>query len=393
MLLLIQMKQKTIAIIGAGITGCSLARLLAEQQHQIEIYEQQSSVGGNCYDQLDDHGVLIHLYGPHIFHTNDDAVWAFAGRFTAFNNYMNHVLVEVNNQLVKMPINLDSIKTLYPQQFASFYEELTSLNLIDQSISIAELLKCLKTSASVQIIQSIYELVYVNYTKKMWGVPITEIDPTVLQRVKINLNTNWNYFPQDRYQGLPTAGYTQWFKQMIAHPAIKLNLAHRPKITRTKNSIIVDGKSYDLVIYTGMLDELFEYCYGHLPYRSLKIVFEHHPQPFYQSVGIINYPAHPTLTRICEYKYLTMQAAETTTISYEYPGVYNPHTPGWNIPFYPINNPTTAKIHQDYLKLSQQYSNLIVAGRLGHYQYYDMDDALAYCLQLATTIEKRFSHD
>lgn len=382
------MDSKNICIIGAGLAGCTIARCLAEKGYHITIFEKQNFIGGNCYDFHDEYGVLVHKYGPHIFHTNYENVWNFVNRFSKFNNYINQVLVKFEDDdiTVPFPINLISIKKLFPHKYDIFYKEIEDKKLLGTSISISELLEYTSLKESHEILDYLYKNVYANYTAKMWGVNIKDVDPDVIKRVKINLNEVWNYFPNDKYCGLPINGYTELLSNMVNNNNIKIHLNSEPKISFSNNRVLVDDKDYDNVVYTGSLDALLNYKFGDLPYRSIELKFEHHNKPFFQLAPIINYPSNKELTRICEYKYLTKQEIDTTTISYEYPGQYDKNGNKWNIPFYPINNSTNIKQYTQYVDELKRCTNLFLCGRLAEYKYYDMDDIIFSCLNIAEKI-------
>lgn len=376
-----------ILIIGAGIAGCSIARLLCEN-NEITIFEKNNHIGGNCYDFYNSDNILVHKYGPHIFHTSNHQVWSFVNKFAKFNTFIHKVLVSVGNDLIEMPINLNSIKHLFPDYFDDFLYEVNKLNLYDKQVSIAKLINSFSNKNNIEIVNYIYQNVFENYSTKMWGKPINQLDPKILERVKISLNYEWNYFPNDNYCGLPVNGYTEMFKAMINHPNIKLFLNKKnTEYHLLDNLLLVDNENYDFVIYTGSLDELFNYCYGQLPYRSLYILFETAYVNFFQPSSIVNFPNHPQLTRICEYKQLTGQQVDNkTTISREYPGDYNESNPKFNIRFYPINNEQNNDLYKNYYELTKKINNLFLLGRLAEYKYYDMDEIIENAINLAHKI-------
>ncbi len=374
-----QTKHRSVNIIGGGLAGCSLARLLAEKNYQVTIYELQNHIGGNCYDYYRDNGVLVHKFGPHIFHTDNKAVWDFANRFSKFNNYINQVLVKVDGKLIKMPINFDSIEALKPNDIENFIAEVKRLFPHTNKISIADLLNQLNEVNNKNICQYIYDHVYANYSAKMWGISIDQLDPNIIKRVSINLNREWNYFIDHPYQGLPIEGYTKWINKMVDHH----NITIKVNVNGIKN---IDNKAIN--IYTGPIEALFNYRFGALPYRSLKIDFTDIEKTSYQAVAVINYPSHPTMTRICEYKKMTFQENPNTTISKEYPGAYNPSSVDFKIPFYPISNQANLIHYKKYQNLLNEYENLYVLGRLAEYKYYDMDKIIVAAMQLASNIVK-----
>ncbi|MGL4948022.1 MAG: UDP-galactopyranose mutase [Mycoplasma sp.] len=372
-------------IIGAGVTGCSLANIFAKKGYVVEIYERNSHIGGICYDSCNDKGILIHNYGPHIFHTDKKEIWDFLNQFGEFNGYINKVLVEIDNKLVQMPINFNSIKDLNSEEdFEIFKNEVTSI-FNEEAVSIFDLRTQLSNPISIRIVNHIYKNIYENYTIKMWGIEANDIDPNVLKRVKINLNYNWNYFPYDPYQGLPVDGYTVLLQNMINHSNIKLNLNYDAlkSLTFNDDHILFNGEEVD-IIFTGPIDSLFNFKFGSLSYRSLDIKFETINKTHFQEIAVINYPAHPSITRICEYKYLTKQNInDWTTISYETPGAYDPNSAKFNIPYYPINNEINNKMLKLYNAEVDKLTNLHLIGRLAHFKYYDMDDAIEQALLFA----------
>lgn len=371
-------------IIGAGLAGCTMARLLADRNNTVVMYETKPHIGGNLYDYYNEYGILVHQYGPHIFHTSYDDVWNFVNRFSAFNNYINRVQVKVGDKMVKMPINLDSLEALFLHQSTSLIKEINEVFKDQTAISISQLLGGLKNEENKQCIQYVYDHVYANYTAKMWGIKIEDIDPNIIARVKINLNREWNYFPQDKYQGLPVDGYTKLLENMINHPNISLHLNSDglSHISFNHNEVLFDHEAVQL-IYTGPLDALFNYASGELSYRSLDIQFETIKQDSYQDVAVVNYPSHPTMTRISEYKKMTLQTIDGyTTISKEFPGAYDKQSERFNIPYYPISDERNTTLAKKYLAQAQQYKNLILLGRLSQYKYFDMDDIIYECLKL-----------
>lgn len=377
---------KKINIIGAGLSGCVLARLFADSGWIVNLYEKNNHIGGNCYDYKNEHNILIHKYGPHIFHTDNDEVWNFLNRFTKFNNYVNKVLVCIDEKLIQMPINLNSVNLLFPEKYKEFISKINIFFPNKSFVTIKELLSINDKTIS-EISNFIYKNIYKNYTEKMWGKSIEEVDNSVLERVKINLNKEWNYFANDKYQGLPIDGYTTMLENIINHKNIFLFLNCDPtkNMDFNNNKITINGKN-ELIIYSGMIDCLFKYKFDVLPYRSLNIKFETYNKKSYQESAVVNFPSHPTMTRITEYKKMTFQDSDYTTISKEFPGEYNKNSLEFNVPFYPINNDETKKIFDKYFTESKKYKNLFLIGRLGLYKYFDMDDCIEECFVLFKNI-------
>lgn len=382
------MLNKKIIIIGSGPAGCTAARILADKNYQVEMYEIENHIGGHTYDYYIDN-VLVHKYGPHIFHTSYENVWNFVNQFSSFNDFKNKVLVSVDNKLIQMPINFNSIKQLYPHDFNNFITEVKTLFKSVKNVSISELKQKIKSPKNLAIVDFIYENIYANYTAKMWGIPINEIDPSVLTRVKINLDKTWDYFPNDKYQGLPSDGYHALFSKMIDHTNIKYYLnVNALDYLRFENNHVSFKKDCDvIVIYTGPLDELFNNQFGVLAYRSLNIVFETLQQEWFQTVAVVNYPSDLKMTRICEYKHMTYQHATNTVISKEYPGAFKINDLKFNRRFYPISNKVNNDLKSKYDKKAAEFSNLLLLGRLAEYKYYDMDDVIYNVLK---TIDEKF---
>ncbi len=369
-------------IIGAGLAGCTIARILGDQGKEVFLYEAKNNIGGNLYDYYNEQGILVHQYGPHIFHTSYDDVWSFVNRFASFNNYINRVQVKVGDKVVKMPINLDSLEALFPEQAPILIDEINQKFKDKAAVTISELLNGLEDVNNKKCIQYVYDNVYANYTAKMWGTKIDEIDPNIISRVKINLNREWNYFPYDKYQGLPIDGYTKMLEQMINLPNIHviLNEDGLKHLCLKDHQVLFDNEPVHL-IYTGPIDALFHFQFGELQYRSLDIQFETIPTASYQDVAVVNYPADPTMTRISEYKKMTLQEGiNYTTISREYPGQYDKTSKRFNVPYYPISDETNATLVAKYLKEANNYPHLTLIGRLSQYKYFDMDDIIYECL-------------
>ncbi len=374
--------KKVVYIFGAGISGCTMSRLYAENGYDVFLFESKDNIGGNCFDYQNKDGIYVHKYGPHIFHTSYEDVWEFVNRFSEFNGYKNKVKVNLqgSKKLISFPINFTSINELYDEKSAEIIiQKLKWFFHNEQSINIYELLS-VQDAVLKKFANYIFENIYKNYTIKMWGISVSELDENVLKRVKINLDFNDNYFINDKYQGIPSNGYTNLFKNIIDHENIHLNLLFDFK----KNVVFKDKKIFlnnkdisdNIIYYCGSIDELFDYKYGKLPYRSLDIQFEDHNLDFYQEVGVVNYPWHKSMTRITEYKYLSKQEhLRNTTISKEFPGQWDENSERFKTRFYPINNSKNLEIYDKYNSLLSAY-NIIPLGRLANYKYFDMDDSI-----------------
>jgi UDP-galactopyranose mutase len=351
-------------IVGAGFAGTVLAERLARGSgKKVLVIDRRHHFGGNAYDHYDDSGLLVHKYGPHIFHTNSREVFSYLSQFTPWRPYEHRVLASVDGQLLPIPINLDTVNRLYGLELSSF-------ELEKFFESIAEPIKKIKTSEDVvvsKVGRELYEKFFRNYTRKQWDLDPSELDSSVTARVPIRLNRDDRYFI-DRYQAMPLYGYTQMFGNMLDHPNIMILL-------NTEHRDIVDYVSYRHMIFTGPVDEYFDYCFGKLPYRSLQFKFETLNTPFHQPVAVINYPNEHIYTRSTEFKHLTGQEHPKTTLVYEFPCSDGD-------PYYPIPRLENAELYKKYKRLADSVPGVTFAGRLGTYKYYNMDQVTAQALML-----------
>jgi UDP-galactopyranose mutase len=349
-------------VVGAGFAGATIAeRLAAHAGKSVLICDKRPHIGGNAYDHFDEAGVLIHKYGPHIFHTNSHEVFAYLSRFTAWRPYQHRVRASVDGQLVPIPINLDTINQLYGTAFTSF-------ELEGFFASMAEERKPLKTSEDVivsKVGRELYEKFFRNYTRKQWGLDPSELDASVTARVPVRTNRDDRYFT-DTYQAMPLQGYTRMFERMLSHPNIRilLNADYR----EIKSMI-----PHQHLIYTGPVDEYFDYCFGRLPYRSLRFEWETRDVAVAQPAPVINYPNDHLYTRVTEFKYLSGQDHPKTTLVYEYPTDQGD-------PYYPVPTPENAALYARYQQLAEATSDVVFLGRLGTYKYYNMDQVVAQAL-------------
>ncbi len=349
-------------IVGAGYAGSVLAeRLATDAGKKVVICDIRPHVGGNAYDHYDDAGVLVHKYGPHIFHTNSLDVFNYLSRFTSWRPYQHRVKANVDGQLVPMPINLDTINELYGMN-------LTAFQLEEFFASVSEPREYIRTSEDVvvsKVGRKLYEKFFRGYTRKQWGLDPSELDASVTARVPTRTNRDDRYFT-DTYQAMPLYGYTRMFERMLAHPNIKIML-------NTDYREIMDVIPYQEMVYTGPVDEFFNFRFGKLPYRSLEFKFETHDVPVYQSAPVINYPNDYEYTRITEFKYLTGQVhAKTTTVA------EIPRSEG--DPYYPVPRPENAELYRRYKALADETCGVHFVGRLATYKYYNMDQVVAQAL-------------
>jgi UDP-galactopyranose mutase len=355
-------------VVGAGFAGCVIAeRLAAAFEKRVLICDRRPHIGGNAYDQYDEHGILVHKYGPHIFHTNSREVFTYLSRFTDWRPYEHRVRASVDGQLVPIPINLDTINTLYGTSFSSF-------ELADFFKRMAEPRDRILTSEDVivsQVGRELYEKFFRNYTRKQWGLDPSELDACVTARVPVRTNRDDRYFT-DTYQAMPRFGFTRMFERMLAHPKISilLNTDYRD----------VEGTiAYDEVVFTGPIDEYFDYQFGRLPYRSLAFKSETVNAQSVQPVAVVNYPNDHAYTRITEFKHLTGQDHPKTSLVYEFPQAEGD-------PYYPIPRAENAALYRKYQELASRTPGVHFVGRLGTYKYYNMDQVVAQALTTAAKI-------
>lgn len=377
-------------VIGSGFAGAVVARELAEKKgQQVLVIDARSHVGGNCYDRLDEHGILIHQYGPHIFHTNSKRVYDYLSRFTEWYSYRHEVVGNVYGKELPIPFNLNTLEMVYGER-APHLEQLLLDNFGEGArVPILELMNN-ENEELQEIAQYVYENVFLKYTMKQWGKSPKEIDPAVSGRVPVLLSRDNRYF-QDTYQGLPLHGFTPIFESMLDYPGIdvRLNCEAKEVLTISPDSeepVLLEGAPFHgNVIFTGALDELFDCRYGRLPYRSLRFDFEHYDKPFYQSHGVVNYTVSEDYTRITEFKYLSGQLdAPDTTIVKEYPMPY--HGTAGEIPYYAINNEENDKLFARYKELVEKIPNFYLLGRLAEYKYYNIDAIVERALDMAEEI-------
>ena len=381
------MSQQYALVIGAGFAGATVARKLAEGGTKVLVVERRSHVGGNAYDCLDAEGVLIHKYGPHIFHTSHKEVYDFLSRFTGWREYEHRVVANVYGQLMPVPFNLTSLDIAFEGRAAELSEKLLAAYGPERKVTILELRQSNDPALS-DLADYVYENIFKTYTVKQWGQTPEEIDPATTARVPVFLSRDDRYF-QDAYQGMPQEGYTALFQNMLEHPNIevRLNTDATDVLTLTQvGTTLVDGEPFKgPIIYSGAVDDLFDRRFGRLPYRTLDFVFETHPVEWYQTHGTVNYTVDQPFTRITEFKHLTGQVLpKKTTIMKEFSKAFTGEE--GQIPYYAIINPENKALYGKYAALAAEYPNLHLLGRLAEYQYYNMDAIVKRALELAGTL-------
>ena len=357
-------------VVGAGFAGSVLAERLATQANQrVLVCDVRNHVGGNAYDHYDEAGILVHRYGPHIFHTNSREVFDYLSRFTEWRPYEHRVLASVDGLLVPLPINLDTINALYNLDLAA--DELEGW--LAERAEPRERIETAQDAVLSKVGRDLYLKFFRNYTRKQWGLDPSELDASVTARVPTRLSRDARYFT-DTYQAMPRHGYTRMFERMLAHPNVKvlLNADYRE---------VKGFLPYDRMAYTGPVDEFFDLRYGKLPYRSLEFRFETHDRPLFQSAPVVNYPNEHPYTRVTEFKYLTGQEHPKTTVVYEFPRAEGD-------PYYPVPRPENAELYRRYEELARRLDDVVFVGRLATYRYYNMDQVVAQALATYRRLEE-----
>lgn len=349
-------------IVGAGFAGSVLAeRLASASNKRVLICDKRPHIAGNAYDHYNEHGILVHKYGPHIFHTNSTEVFEYLSRFTEWRPYEHRVRASVDGMILPIPINLDTINRLYGMN-------LTSSQAQEFYDSVAEPKEKVLTSEDVMVSKvgrELYEKFFRNYTRKQWGLDPSELDASVIGRVPVRTNRDDRYFT-DTYQAMPLHGYTRMFERMLDHPNIKILL-------NTDYREIVEEIPFREMIYTGPVDEFFDYRYGKLPYRSLEFKHETFEAEIYQEAPVVNYPNGQAYTRITEFKYLTGQKHSKTSIVFEFPRAEGD-------PYYPVPRKQNSELYAKYKHLADSTPGVHFVGRLATYKYYNMDQVTAQAL-------------
>jgi UDP-galactopyranose mutase len=351
-------------VVGAGFAGSVMAeRLAADGGKRVLVIDRRDHVGGNAFDMKDEAGILIHKYGPHIFHTNSDEIVDYLSRFTAWRPYEHRVLADIDGIRVPMPINRTTLNTLYGLSLETDAEVEAFL------ASRAAPSDPIRNSEDVvvsRVGRELYEIFFRGYTRKQWGVDPAELDKSVTSRVPVRTCEDDRYFT-DRFQAMPADGYTAMFNRMLHHPLIDIGLG-------VDFDEIKERLSYDKLVYTGPIDEYFGYCFGKLPYRSLEFRHETKDTEWFQPTAVVNYPSEAIpYTRVTEYKHLTGQVAPRTSVTYEFPRADGD-------PYYPVPRPENQLLFDRYKTLADKSSDVLFVGRLATYRYYNMDQIVGQAL-------------
>jgi len=362
-------------VVGAGFAGSVIAERLASQHGaRVLLIDRRPHIGGNAYDEPNEAGILYHKYGPHIFHTNSEQVVDYLSQFTQWRPYEHRVRAIVRDKMVPIPINRTTLNELFGLDLK------TDEEAADYLASRAEPVDEIRTSEDVVINavgQELYELFFRGYTRKQWGLDPSELDKQVTSRIPTRTNTDDRYF-SDKFQAMPLEGYTKMFERMLDHPLIEKRLGTDFRDLKEQAHELADH-----VIYTGPIDEYFDFRFGKLPYRSLKFDHQTLDKEWHQPVAVVNYPdEHVPYTRISEYKHLTGQDAPVTTITYEYPSAEGD-------PYYPIPRPENQELFKRYESLADQTEGVTFVGRLATYRYYNMDQIVGQALATFRRIDEK----
>lgn len=366
-------KNLPVVVVGAGFAGAIVARELAERGIPVRLIERRSHIGGNAFDEIEEHGLLVHRYGPHIFHTNSQRIFDYLSRFTEWRPYEHRVLAEVDGKLLPIPINRTTINSLYGLSLdesgvAAYFESVRVP--FEQAHTSEEVVL-----ASVG--HDLCEKFFRGYTRKQWGLDLSQLAASVAARIPTRSNDDDRYFT-DKYQVMPTEGYTVMFERILAHPLITIELG----VDYLESRINFPSRH---IVFTGRIDAYFDYCHGRLPYRSLRFEHEHiGTTRFYQATGTINYPNRHAYTRVTEFKHLTGQNASGSSIVREYPEANGE-------PYYPVPRVENEELYRLYKSIADTCSNVTFVGRLAEYRYYNMDQAAGAAIAAARKLLDRFN--
>lgn len=376
-------------IVGCGLTGSVIARELAEHGHTVTIWDRRNHIGGNMYDYKDEHGIKVHKYGPHCFHTNNKDLYDYMCRYNEWIPYRINCQAEIDGKATPSPFNFQTIDDFYPKEEAECIKKAFKTEYPNQEF--VTVLEALESSNEYirQYAEFLFKKDYCLYTAKQWGLSPKEIDPSVLKRVPLRLSYNDGYF-DDTYQIMPANTYEDFFKNILNHPRINVQLGMEALKHLAKDEdnkiIIVEGDPNYTVVYTGALDELFNCRFGKLPYRSLRFDWKYEDKDSFQGAPLVAYPQAEDYTRIVEYKKMPIQKVKGTSYAVEYP---IPYCSEKNTePYYPVLTEESRYLYEQYKKLADTYINLITCGRLADFKYYNMDQCLERAISLSNIIRQ-----
>lgn len=382
-----------IIVVGSGFSGSILARKIAEELHlKVKVVEKRNHIGGNCYDELDQHGILIQKYGPHFLNTNNYSTLHYLKQYTSLFPHNTKLLSYLEEQYIRLPFNFQSVQQLLGEEEAETL--LAKLRIAFQEGIRVPVLHLVehedKDIASFGNL--LFEKAYVTYTSKMWGVPIDTIDKYVLERVPMAMSYDERYLNKD-FQALPKHGFTELFENMLDHPNITVELNKDAMdfltLDHENHKVFFEGHEVKCLIFTGAVDELCDYQFGGLPYRSLDIQYEYFNQSKVLPEEIISYPQAKGYTRRTEYRQIMFDdsAVDGTVIATEYPLTFDKDADIGNIPYYPVNTAESEALYQKYLEVLEPFSNIFLCGRLAEFKYYNMDVCIEHALKYFENIK------
>lgn len=379
-----------VLVVGCGISGSVVARHFAEKDKRVQIFDRRNHIGGNMYDYLDDNGIRVHKYGPHVFHTNDDNIKDYVERFGDWTEFKVRCRAEILGKITPSPFNFQTIDDFYSKEEADNLKNKLLTYYRKEEATIVEMLD----SDDVDIkayADFLYQNDYSLYTAKQWGISPEDIDKSVLKRVPVYFSYKDGCF-EDDYQIVPVEGYTEWFRKLLDHKNISISLGHDvfKKLTIAENTTFIDGREFKgLVVYTGAIDELFDCRYGNLPYRSLVFKWGYADNRYHQQAPLVVNPSAKEYTRITEYSYFPHRhiSSKKTSFSYECPTQYKRNS-GME-PYYPMQTRESAKLLMQYEQMASQIPNLVCVGRLARFKYYNMDQALNAALETCEELDKK----
>ncbi|MBU5363185.1 UDP-galactopyranose mutase [Enterococcus raffinosus] len=360
-------------VVGSGLFGSSFAEQMAKNGHKVTVLEKRNHIAGNIYTE-EINGIQVHKYGAHIFHTSNKKVWDYINQFASFNRFTNAPIAVSKGELYNLPFNMNTFYSLWGVQTPSEAME----KIAEQTLCYKERKPSNLEELALSLVgRDIYETLIKEYTEKQWGKPCTELPTFIIKRLPIRFTFDNNYF-NDLYQGIPIGGYTQIIEKMLTHPNIELEL-----MTDFLSNRKVWLKKFDRVIYTGMIDEFYDYCFGELDYRSLDFVHEKLLCENYQGNAVVNHiDKNIPYTRIIEHKHFESGNQSQTIITKEYPKTWQKG----DEPFYPVNDQKNQKIYDKYMRLAKNDSQIVFGGRLGMYRYFDMHQVIEEALNLSNRL-------
>ncbi len=381
------MSTPNVVVVGAGLSGCTAARLLAERGYTVTVLEKRDTVGGNLYDYVDENGIRVQLYGPHIFHTSEAQVFDFLSRFTEWTDYEHRVLANIKGTLVPVPFNMTSLFQLYPKEEAEAIKEILYREVgADKKVPILTL-KEHPDRRVREFAEFVYQNIFYIYTMKQWGFKPEELGEAVMNRVPVYVSYEDRYFT-DTYQFQPKDGFTPMIERMLRHENITVRLSTDAMslLSIENDTLFYEGMPFDgRVVFTGKIDDLFLEKYGALAYRSLRFEFETHNTPSYQPAAVVNYTTSEDYTRISEFSKFACEPGEKTVIVKE----YSKTCEKGDIPYYPIPKEGPRADYQKYLADAEKVKGLYLLGRLANYKYINMDIAVLDAMHLVEDLTNK----